>query len=299
MKYPLLPFFALALGLSAPLSTIAKTPDGRQKLVLIAGKPSHPPRMHEFNAGVQLLAKCLAQGAPDLVTKVHLNAEWPSAEELAQADSILIYSDGGPRHPLLQGNNLAAIKPAMDRGCGWVNLHYAVEYPAEKGGPEALDWMGGFFEANWSVNPHWQADFKTLPKSPITNGVSPFTTNDEWYFHMRFRSDDKGTLTHILSAVAPQSTMSRPDGPHEGNPAVRAEVAAGKPQTTSWSYERANGGRGFGFTGGHNHENWGNDDFRKFVLNALLWTAKADVPEGGVASTVTPEELKQNLDKKN
>ncbi len=31
-----------------------------KKLVVIAGKPSHPPRMHEFNAGVQLLAKCLA-----------------------------------------------------------------------------------------------------------------------------------------------------------------------------------------------------------------------------------------------
>ena len=30
-----------------------------QKLVIIAGKPSHPPRMHEFNAGVQLLAKCM------------------------------------------------------------------------------------------------------------------------------------------------------------------------------------------------------------------------------------------------
>src|SRR5205085_2726340 len=65
MKYPLLPFLALALGL-APFSTSAKTPDGKQKLVLVAGKPSHPPRMHEFNAGVQLLVKCLAQGAPNL-----------------------------------------------------------------------------------------------------------------------------------------------------------------------------------------------------------------------------------------
>jgi hypothetical protein len=34
------------------------------------------------------------------------------------------------------------------------------------------------------------------------------------------------------------------------------------------------------------------DSFRKFMLNALLWTAHADVPEGGVESTVPPEFLK-------
>ena len=30
-----------------------------KKIVLVAGKPSHPPRMHEFNAGVQILSDCL------------------------------------------------------------------------------------------------------------------------------------------------------------------------------------------------------------------------------------------------
>ena len=40
------------------------------------------------------------------------------------------------------------------------------------------------------------------------------------------------------------------------------------------------------------------DDFRKVVLNALLWIAKTDVPADGVASTVTPEDLKSNLDPK-
>ena len=42
------------------------------------------------------------------------------------------------------------------------------------------------------------------------------------------------------------------------------------------------GGRGFGFTGGHFHDNWGNDQFRKVILNAFLWLAKAEVPEKGV-----------------
>ena len=34
----------------------------QRKLVIIAGKPSHPPGMHEFRAGSLLLEKCLQQG---------------------------------------------------------------------------------------------------------------------------------------------------------------------------------------------------------------------------------------------
>jgi hypothetical protein len=65
-----------------------------------------------------------------------------------------------------------------------------------------------------------------------------------------------------------------------------------------WAYERSNGGRGFGFTGGHTHANWGNENQRKVVLNALLWVAKADVPANGVECAVSEEDLKQNLDPK-
>jgi type 1 glutamine amidotransferase len=185
----------------------------------------------------------------------------------------------------------------MKRGVGFGCCHYAVEVPKDNGGPEFLNWMGGYFETHWSVNPHWDADFKVIPKHPITDGVRPFKIRDEWYFHMRFQEGMKG-VTPILSAVAPPSTMNRPDGPHSGNPAVREAVAKGEPQHVMWAYERPDGGRGFGFTGGHFHNNWGHDDFRKVVLNAILWIAKAPIPPGGVQSVVTPEDLKENLDPK-
>ncbi len=34
------------------------------------------------------------------------------------------------------------------------------------------------------------------------------------------------------------------------------------------------------------------------ALNALLWVSKVEVPEGGVESRVTPEQLTANLDPK-
>ena len=66
----------------------------------------------------------------------------------------------------------------------------------------------------------------------------------------------------------------------------------------AWAAERPDGGRGFGFTGAHFHKNWGNDDFRKLVLNAIAWTAKANVPDTGIPSEVRAEDLKKNLDPK-
>src|SRR5947208_5171085 len=119
MKYPLLPLLALGLGL-APLSSPAKTPDGKQKLVLVAGKPSHPPGMHEFNAGVQLLAKCLAQGAPKLKVEVVLNG-WPKDESVfADADAVVFYMDGGGKHEVVLegGARLQKIQSWVTRGMG-------------------------------------------------------------------------------------------------------------------------------------------------------------------------------------
>ncbi|MGH7956844.1 MAG: ThuA domain-containing protein, partial [Opitutaceae bacterium] len=267
-----------------------------KKVLLIAGPPSHGPGQHEHNAGVLLLQKCLVN-VPGLKTEVRLGG-WPKDDSaLSDVAAIIIFADGGPKHIALQGENLRRIDQALGKGAGLGLLHYAVEPTLEKGQPEFLKWIGGAFEIHWSVNPHWHAEFKTLPKHPITRGVKPFTILDEWYFNMRFVENKKG-VTPILVAVPDASTTSRPDGHHSGNPTVRAAVERGESQTVAWAYERPNGGRGFGFTGAHFHSNWGHEDFRKLALNAVLWLAKMEVPPNGVESKVSPEDLAANLDPK-
>ena len=77
------------------------------------------------------------------------------------------------------------------------------------------------------------------------------------------------------------------------------QKAKGRDEALMWSVERPDGGRGFGFTGGHYHRNWQNEDFRKTILNALSWIAKVDVPEKGIPSAaVSDEEIMLNLDPK-
>ena len=273
-----------------------KLADGRKKLVLIAGKASHGPGDHEFRAGVKLLEKCLDADSPQIITATYENG-WPAdPTAFDNADAIFFYADGGGGHPVLQSNRLLQIDALAKRGIGVACLHYAVEVPKEKGGPEFLNWLGGYFEPHWSVNPHWTLQRTELASGhPITRGVMPFTTNDEWYYHMRFREPMAG-VTPILKATPPDSTRQLPDGPHSNNPTVRN--GKGSNEVLAWAYERPDGGRGFGCTGAHFHKNWANDDFRKLMLNSLLWTSGLDVPQDGVASSVSPEDLAANMDKK-
>lgn len=268
-----------------------------KKIVFVAGRPSHGPGEHEHRAGCLLLKSCLDK-VPGVTSVVYTNG-WPDdpATAFDGAAAVVVYADGGGGHPFLQGDRLQTIGALMDKGVGLAAIHYACEPTKDKGQKEFIDWIGGAFEIHWSVNPHWDADFTKLPKHPITQGVDPFKIRDEWYFNMRFREGMSG-VTPILSAIPDGSTTNRNDGPHSGNPAVRGIVARGEPVHVAWAAERPNGGRGFGFTGAHFHKNWSQDDFRKVVLNAILWVAKADVPPNGVSSTVTPEELAANWDDK-
>jgi hypothetical protein len=271
-----------------------KLADGRKKLVLVAGKPSHLSGEHEHRAGVMLLEKCLDAGSDRIVTNAYFNG-WPAdPTAFDNADAIFFFADGGGGHPVVQSSRLAQIDALARRGVGVACLHYAVEVPKEKGGPEFLTWLGGYFEPNWSVNPHWVLQKTELAKDhPITRGVKPFETDDEWYYHMRFREPG---VTPILSAVPPDATRAGPDGTHSNNPTVRA--GKGSREVLAWACERPDGGRGFGCTGAHYHKNWANDDFRKMMLNALLWTSGLDVPQDGVRSSVTAAEIEANLDDK-
>jgi hypothetical protein len=193
----------------------------------------------------------------------------------------------------------------MSNGAGLACIHWAVEPTPAKGEKELIDWIGAAYEPNWSVNPTWTADFNPIQNSPVSRGVKPFSLKDEWYFHLRFKEgelpdhgDHIRSIVPILAAVPPASTMDRPDGPHSGNPAVREAVKQHSLAIVCWAFERPGGGRGFGFTGAHYHKNWGNDNFRKVVLNGILWIAHVDVPANGVESRVSDEDLRQNLDVK-
>ncbi|HYW79440.1 MAG TPA: ThuA domain-containing protein, partial [Thermoguttaceae bacterium] len=264
----------------------------KKKIVLIAGRKSHGYGGHEHNAGCLLLSKWLEASGLGIEAAVYQSG-WPEdPKALDGADAIVMFCDGGGGHVVMP--HLEEVDALAKKGVGIACLHYGVEIPKGEPGDYLKDWIGGYFETDWSVNPHWTAEFKELPEHPVTSGVKPFWMSDEWYYHMRFVDDMEG-VTPILTATPPDSTRERPDGAHSNNPTVRSRK--GMPEHVAWVRVRPNGGRGFGFTGLHWHWSWADDDFRTIVLNGIAWTAGVEIPADGVPSTApTLEELKANQD---
>ncbi|MEK6247992.1 MAG: ThuA domain-containing protein, partial [Planctomycetales bacterium] len=259
----------------------------KKKVVFLAGVDSHSRGSHEHNAGCQVLATALNENMPEVHATIYQDG-WPSdPTAFDNANTIVMFADGGPNHPVLK--HLEQVDELNKKGVGIVCIHYGVEVPKGPAGERFLDWIGGYFETDWSVNPKWTANFKELPDHPISRGVGPFSLRDEWYYHMRFRDGMKG-VTPILSAMPPKETLNHKDGTHSGNPDVRAAVDRGDLQHTAWASEQEGRGRGFGFTGAHFHRNWADENFRKVVLNAITWTSGAEVPQDGVSSASLSEE---------
>ena len=288
-------------------ATFAADQTAPTRIVLIAGRPSHGPGMHEHRAGSLLLQKALSD-RPDIKVEV-FSGGWPmkTVDEkqvddhaaLDGAAAIFIYADGGKGHPALQGDRMKVLDALAARGVGLGFAHYAVEVPAGVPGETMHRWLGGFYETNYSVNPMWSPEFSAFPSHPVTRGVGPFSNRDEWYFNMRWLLDpaSKSRITPLLTGVPTDAVRAGPYvSPRGPYPHIVAD--SGRTETMMWVYERPDGGRSFGFTGGHTHAHWGDPNQRRIVTNALLWIAKVPVPASGVVDRITAADLTVNLDPK-
>ena len=270
--------------------------EGTKKIVLIAGAPSHRSGDHEHNAGIKLLTKRLNKIDGVVAVSYH-DRGWPKdASAFDNADGIVVYSDGGGGHPINQ--RLKEVDELMGKGIGLMCMHYAVEVPADPTGKYFKQWIGGYYESGWSINPHWLLRDTTLAKGfQGAAGVEPWQAVDEWYYNMRFRENTDG-LIRILQArpddEARSGSTSWPRGPKK-----HIVDSSGRMETIMWAVEREDGGRGVGFTGGHFHKNWANDQQRNLILNTMVWMAGGEVPKGGVKSEpVSEDEINANLDPK-
>ena len=131
----------------------------KQNILMIAGNPSHGYGSHEHYAGLKVLQEAIEASSDNV--EVTVVKGWPDEQKIAAADSIVIYSDGGKRHVAMPHRD--ALRKRLADGCGFACIHYAVEMVPGESGDDWVEMLGGHFEINWSVNPHWVADFKTLP----------------------------------------------------------------------------------------------------------------------------------------
>ena len=250
-----------------------------QRVLFIAGPKSHDRDMHEFPRGAELLAEAVNRSGLPLTVEVSLG--WPQSDAaVAQAAVVVLYSDGLEEH--VAKGHVQVLRQRLNTGKALAVLHFALEPSADDAGMKEIlrDAIGGYFEAGWSVNPVWSLQASPTSAHPAARGVGPLAIADEWYFHLRFREPSRG-LDTLLAALPPPAIVAE-DGPRSGNAAVRAAIARSEPQTVAWTCLNENGARGFGFTGGHSHKFWYDDNLRRLVLNGIAWAAGVEIPPGGV-----------------
>ncbi len=260
-------------------------------IVFLAGGRSHGPGEHEFNAGCQILAKALNEQS-GLGVKATVVSGWPKDESVLDGiKALVIYADGTS----VVGKGWAKVDELAKKGVGIMFMHYAVHPSKEDGEKYYRPWIGGAFEDGWSVNPHWVADLTALPNHPVSRGVSGLVqAYDEFYYNMRFQTD-RAKVLDLVTAMPTRERMKK----YINLWNEHGVAGLDKKQTLMWGIERADGGRGVGFTGGHYHRNWAIDGFRTLALNAIVWTAKVEVPKDGVKSKpLSEDDLNANLDDK-
>lgn len=270
--------FVLLVAAVAASAEPARLPDGTPieakpadpkatKIVLVAGSNFFKAGEHEYVAGCLALMDLLRQ-TPDVAPVLAL--DWPKdAETFAGAKAVVLFCDGGDKHPVAQADRMEQVRKLADAGVGLVLFHQTADVPKDLG-DRLRGWAGGNWEKG-GARAHWVAEFKAFPDHPATRGVEPFKIDDGFLTKNRFVPEKKG-VTPLLRTVSPKT-------PGVKETSDEAIVA--------WAFDRPGGGRAFVFTGGHLHVSLAEVGYRRFLVNGILWSAGLDVPAKGA-----PVELK-------
>lgn len=256
-----------------------------KKVVFLHGARSHASGDHEFQAGSHLLANHLNKQNAVEVNAIVISG-WPSDDSvLDDADAIVIYSDATK----VVQNGWEKMDQLVKEGVGLMFMHYAVHPSADKGEKYFKPWVGGYFKNGQSVNPFWRADITPMKGHEISKGVGKLQAIDEWYYEL----DQVENALPLGVATPNEKNLLRIN-----NIWTKAGfMAKNKPQSLLWGLVREDGSRGAGFTGGHKHQNWALDNYRRLILNTIVWISGLEVPEGGVPTkALTEDELNENLD---
>ncbi len=234
------------------------------KIVLIGHKHDHPYRAHMYLEELKLLQKCLEQ-TPGV--KAIVSDGWPADPELLRGVKALVYYSSPAGDLLLSADHRQQAEALLSENVGLVAIHWGTGASREIG-PTYEDLLGGWFNFDFCGLDVSKTKLEMLdPSHPICRGWKEYEIHDELYLNMKLSPRAKPLLK------------------------VRAKD---KDQVVAWTLERekSTGGRSFGVTLGHFHENFGIEAFRRMLVNGILWAANIEVPPEGAICKASSEDLK-------
>lgn len=255
-----------------------------KKLLLIGqGPDGHARETHEFMAGAAILEKCLARVKGVATTVVRADEPWRDGpRQIAEADGVALYLSQGSQWMQADPRRYDALTKLAVRGGGVVALHWAVGAKDAKYVPGQLKLLGG--SRGGPDRKYTVAEFDLKfpdPKHPILTAIQPRRVHDELYYRLDLVTE-KPAITPLITAAID-----------------------GREETVGWAWERADGGRSFGYVGMHFHRNWALEEYRRLAVQGIAWSLKLDIPAGGMnvdiaaADLKLPDEKPSNKESKN
>jgi hypothetical protein len=279
---------ALSLCCTGWLFAQNKTPV--KVIYFMAGIKDHAgPSRHETEKDLLVLQRCLdsisnVKGVK-IVTRFIYKRSALDINDMKDAAAIVIESSAegssksrvDPLFPPSENrrtygrdtlNYLNQVDSLHKGGMGVVVLHWAVAATNQRAANLYRSWFGGGFVEGYSHNPLgiWTVTpIASGKKHPVMRGVAAWTYKDEIFSRFMVIPQDPHR-TDLLMGEAPKTNQGKIE-----------------PRCITWAYE--NGlSRGLIYGGMDYHSALLNDNYRRFLLNAIIWAAGIDVPKEGVKS---------------
>lgn len=239
------------------------------RLLLLAQKPDrHPPTTHEYVAGQKIVARLL-RDLPGVKTElIHADGDWADGPQtLSQADGVVLFASEGAKWVSADPARRAAFDALAQRGGGLSVLHWGMGTRTA----EPIDAFVKLFGAchGGPDRKYIIADAQLTPvsESPAAAGLAKFQLRDEFYYRLKRATDDPGLQPALLAKIDGQDEM------------------------VAWTYTRAGGGRSFGFSGMHFHENWKSPHYQKLVAQGVAWTLNQSPPKADFPAPLEPADF--------
>jgi type 1 glutamine amidotransferase len=251
---------ALVLALLMMSAASAAEPTKKKLLLLAQGPDGHPHATHEYLAGLKILARCLEPVDTIDASLISADGAWAEGPELLKhADGVVLFLAEGAAWVQADPRRLDALAALTARGGGVVALHWGIGTRDAKNIPAFLKLAGGCHGGPDRRYKVVEEDVQIAqPAHEICAGIEPFHVRDEFYYQLEF--------------VEPTGSAR----------AIWQVPIAGQVQTVSWAWQRPDGGRSFGFSGLHFHDNWHQVAYRRLVAQAVLWSLKLPIPPQGL-----------------
>ncbi len=242
------------LPLLAIVSVFAADAPAPLRVFLRCGPKTHGPGDHDHPAFARDWQPLLTQAGMK-VSVGDADAKgvqtFPSDEELARTDVLVIHRQGGGD---FKPDERARVAKFAARGGSFVVIHAGAVAGNDASADFYKDLVGGSWRqkvTKWREGP---MELKFVDKEhPISKGVADFGMKDEIYYDMDLRAD-----------IHPLATAPTPKKVGDGFEA----------QTQLWTYERPGAQRAFVFIPGHTYVNFSRSDVKLLLFRGIAWAGR-------------------------